>query len=88
MEQRTKGQAMTTPAAPLAKYQAYELVNMENRSILHIPAPGAEVCLASDVEPMLEECEEVLDVLVNLIPDIGKLTKVQHLIHELKARHS
>jgi len=56
----------------LTKYRSNEFVT---------PQP---VYLAADVEAVLGECEEVVEVLVNLIPDIGKLSKVQALLDRLK----
>lgn len=35
-------------------------------------------------EALLGDCEEVIDVLTNLIPDIKKLSKVQHIQQALR----
>jgi len=48
------------------------------------PPDGSKLMLAADVEAVLGECEEVLEVLMNLIPDIEKLSKVQALLDRLK----
>ena len=44
-----------TPPAPLVKYQAYVLVQLEERATFTIPAPGVTVYLAEDVERVLNE---------------------------------
>ena len=58
----------------LKKYRVYELVSLENRSIYDIPAPGAEVYLAADVEPILNDCagmmKELVQVITNALPQI------------------
>lgn len=53
------GAAMTTPTppAPLVKYQAYELVQLDERVKFTIPAPGVEVYLAKDVERVMQEIQ-------------------------------
>lgn len=36
---------------------------------------------------LLDECEEVLDVLIKLIPDIKKMSKVKAIMNDLGGRH-
>ena len=50
-------------SAPLVKYQAYELTQLEGRSLLTFPAPGVTVYLAAEVAALIAYYENELTAL-------------------------
>lgn len=66
----------------LTRYTAYELVNIPERSIVTIPAPGWEVVTIADLAPLLALVQEVLEVYdqtsgkLQLESVMGRLAKI------------
>ena len=63
---------MNDPKRDVTRYSAYELVDMQEKSVMHIPAPGAEVVLASDYDALARQLAEAQQV-VKAITRMGVL---------------